>query len=188
MWEAILQMGLPLLFGGRWGGNTGTPTQQSLGSGDINGLGRTTNEAYRSLLSNYDPNAYAELYKNSFLNPVKRSLQQDILPSIRNQFLGGDELGSSALNQALSRAIEGAASRLGEGMYAGYQTHTNNVLQALSQLASLSPNRGGGYRVGGLLDFLLPLGQRLGERWMEGRFDRGNPQSGRGAVEGNYVS
>lgn len=186
MWEAILQMGLPLLFGGRWGGNRGTLTQQSLGSDDVTGLGRSTNDAYRSLISHYDPASYQEFYNNSFINPVKRTLQQEIIPGIRNQFLGGDELGSSALNQALTRAIEGAAARLGEGMYAGYQNQRNTVLQALSQLAAQAPRQGGGYRVGGLVDFLLPLASRLGEKWID-RGGRGaSSPSSLSALEGTY--
>lgn len=125
---------------------------------DWGNLGRLGNNAYQQLLSNYSPETYSEFYRNSFINPVKRTLQQDILPNIRQQFLGGDELGSSALNRALQESIIKAAQTLGQGMYSGYQNHQQNQMSALQQLFH-SDVRKPMDHTGGLFHFGVPMAQ-----------------------------
>lgn len=154
---------LPLLFGGVI--RKKSPYEQSLNWGN---MGQLANNAYSQLLANYDPNTYKDFYQNAFINPVKSQLQENIIPEIRQQFLSGDEQGSSALNKALQQSILQAAQQLGQGMMGGYQMQQQGTLSALQQLMAGQPQPTA-YKTGGLVDFGMPLFQK----YLEKRFGLG---------------
>lgn len=150
MFEALSKWVLPLLYGT-------VMTKKSALQNNMNAenLGHLMNQAYTNLLSNYDPLTYQNFYKNSFLSPIQNSLREEILPKVSNQFLGGNERGSSALNQALKQSILEAAQRLGSQWIGGYQNQQQLGLNALQQLLAANPNTS--YYTGGALHFGMPL-------------------------------
>lgn len=166
MLGSVWKLLLPILVGE---GGLSAPKGDFLGN--LGGLGSLANEAYKNLLSSYNPQTYENFYNSSFVSPIKRTLQEEIIPQIKNQFLSGDEKGSSALNQVLAQSIQQAALRLGEGLMGGYNESQRNTLQALSQLlksASMSSQNTPSAPLGGLLGSFLEGGQEsfrnLGER------------------------
>lgn len=170
MLDTIWKVLAPVLFGNLFSSSGGRGIFDNLGS-----LGNVANDAYRQLLSSYTPESYEKFYNSSYVSPVKRTLQEDIIPQIKNQFLSGNELGSSALNKALSDSIQQAALRLGEGLMSGYTSSNRDTLQALGQLLQLSqtsPSTSSQPSLGGLFGNLLKgadkgaykLGEKLGDK------------------------
>ena len=79
-----------------------------------------------------------DFYKKSFIEPAQQSLQRDIIPTIKENFLGLDESGSSSLNRALSQSATDLSSLLGQGMLGQYNQMGTNRLSALSGLGGLA--------------------------------------------------
>lgn len=170
MLDTIWKVLAPMLFG-----NLFNPSGKKSLLDNMGDLGNLANNAYRQLLSSYSPESYESFYNSSYVSPVKRTLQEEIIPQIKNQFLSGNQLGSSALNKALSDSIQQAALRLGEGLMSGYTSSNRDALQALGQLLQLSqrsPSDSSQPTLGGLFGSLAKssekgayrLGERLGDK------------------------
>lgn len=81
------------------------------------------------------------MFQKSFVDPAQQALQRQIIPGIKEQFLGLDESGSSALNQALAQAATDVSTGLGTQYMNQYNQQQNNQLQALGLLGGLSGQR-----------------------------------------------
>jgi len=60
-----------------------------------------------------DPQQFEDMFQKSFVDPAQQQMQRQIIPGIKEQFMGMDETGSSALNQALSQSATDLSSSLG---------------------------------------------------------------------------
>jgi hypothetical protein len=90
------------------------------------------------MLKPYDPNDFMDFYKKTFIDPAQQSLQRDIIPTIKENFMGLDESGSSSLNRALAQSATDLSGLLGQGMLGQYNQSNANRLSALSGLGGLA--------------------------------------------------
>jgi len=84
-----------------------------------------------------DQESYGNMFQKSFIDPAQQALQRQIIPGIKQQFLGLDESGSSALNQALSQAATDVSTGLGSQHMSQFNAQRGqqvNILQLLNQL------------------------------------------------------
>lgn len=94
--------------------------------------------AYGDLLKPYDNQEFMDFYKKSFIDPAQQNLQRNIIPTIKENFMGLDESGSGALNRALAQSATDLSSILGQGMMGQYNQYNANRLSALSGLGGLA--------------------------------------------------
>lgn len=106
-----------------WGGITNdgsvdllTPEQQSFLSSI---LGRSN-----------DPGQFGEMFQQSFVNPSLQTLQRQVIPGIKESFLGQNESGSSSLNRALAQSATDVSSMLGGQQMNQYNNQIGQGLQA----------------------------------------------------------
>lgn len=86
----------------------------------------------------YDQNQFQDFYQKSFIDPAQQALQRQIIPGIKENFLGLDESGSSALNRALAQSATDVSTSLGSGILGQYNQYQANRLSALSGLGGLA--------------------------------------------------
>jgi len=77
-----------------------------------------------------DPQQFQNMFQKSFVDPAQQIMQRQIIPGIKEQFMGMDESGSSALNQALSQSATDLTSSLGSQMMNQYNLGQNRGMQA----------------------------------------------------------
>ena len=112
--------------------------QGFLGSALGGSTPQLSGQAFQNILQPMDQESYGNMFQKSFVDPAQQALQRQIIPGIKEQFMGLDESGSSAMNQALSQAATDTATGLGSqymnqfNQQRGQQT---NILQLLSGLA-----------------------------------------------------
>ena len=115
-----------------------TPEQKKFLSGILGPLGGQASQAYGQFLQPYDQSQYQDFYKQSFIDPAQQVLERQLIPQIKENFLGLDESGSSALNRALSQSATDLSSSLGQGILGQYNQYQANRLSALSGLGGLA--------------------------------------------------
>lgn len=81
------------------------------------------------------------MFQQSFIDPSLKALHGQIIPSLKEGFLGLDESGSSALNQALSQSASDVSSGLGQQIMSFFNQQQQNKLGALGQLGGLAGQR-----------------------------------------------
>lgn len=92
-----------------------TPQQQQYLSGAMQGT---------------DPKQFEDMFQKSFVDPAQQNLQRQVIPGIKEQFMGQDESGSSALNQALSQSATDLTSSLGSQYMNQYNMAQGRGMQA----------------------------------------------------------
>ena len=65
-------------------------------------------------------------------------LQRQIIPGLKENFLGLDESGSSALNRALAQSATDLTTQINQGIMGQYNQHQANQLSALGGLGGLA--------------------------------------------------
>ena len=125
-------MGKLLMGGTEHTGNVGllTPEQQSYLS---KAMGATS-----QMGQPLGPEQFGEMFQKSYVDPMTQILQRQIIPMIKEQALGPDEMGSSALNQALAQSATDLSTALGSQYMSQYGQEQNRILQALGALGGLS--------------------------------------------------
>ena len=127
-------MGKLLMGGTEHVGNVGllTPQQQNFLTQAMGGLGQMGQPM--------GPEQFGEMFQKSYVDPMQQILQRQIIPAIKEQFLG-EESGSSALNQALAQSATDLTTALGSQYMGQYGQEQNRILQALGALGGLSGQR-----------------------------------------------
>lgn len=87
------------------------------------------------------PDQLQGLFQKSFVDPAQQMMQRQIIPGIKEQFMGLDESGSSALNQALSQSATDLSTALGSQLMNQYNLGQNRRLQSLGLMGQLSGQR-----------------------------------------------
>jgi hypothetical protein len=80
------------------------------------------------------------MFQKSFIDPAQQAMQRQIIPGIKEQFLG-DESGSSALNQALAQSATDLSSTLGQQYMNQYNIGQDRQMQAFTGLGGLAGQR-----------------------------------------------
>lgn len=113
-------MGKTMLGGVSHEGNIDllNPQQQQFLSGQMQGT---------------DPNQFQDMFQKSFIDPAQQAMQRQIIPGIKEQFMGMDESGSSALNQALAQSATDLSTSLGSQYMNQYNLSQNRGMQAAGQ-------------------------------------------------------
>jgi hypothetical protein len=142
-----------------------TPEQKQFLSSLLMQTSRPAVNAYSQFLQPYNPQQFENFYQKSFIDPSQQALQRHFIPQIKENFLGLDESGSSALNRALTQSATDLSTSLGQGMLGQYNQTQANQLSALSGLGSLAGAQTFQPVVSnqqGILGSLLGLGGQLG--------------------------
>jgi len=85
-----------------------------------------------------DPQQFQEMFQKSFVDPAQQQMQRQIIPGIKESFMGMDESGSSALNQALSQSATDLSTSLGSQQMNQYNLGQNRQMGALGQLGQMA--------------------------------------------------
>jgi len=107
-----------------------TPEQQSYLSSAMRGT--------QQMAQPMDPAQFQQMFQQSFVDPAQQMLQRQIVPGIKEQFMGMDESGSSALNQALAQSATDLSTVLGSQLMNQYGLGQQRQLGALGQLGGLA--------------------------------------------------
>lgn len=98
-------------------------------------------EAYADFLKPYSPEEFQQFYDQTFIQPAQQALQRDIIPALKESFLGLDESGSSSLNRALAQSATDLSSLLGQGILNQYNQTNANRLSAMSGIGASAGQR-----------------------------------------------
>ncbi len=125
-------MGRTMLGGVSHEGNVSllSPEQQQYLSGAMGG--------YSQMAQPMDQQQFQDMFQKSFVDPAQQMLQRQIVPGIKEQFMGLDESGSSALNQALAQSATDLSSALGSQLMNQYNIGQQRQMGALSGLGGLA--------------------------------------------------
>ena len=118
-----------------------TPQQQNFLSSVLGGQTGNAQQAYGNLLQDYSPDEFQDFYQKSFIEPAQQNLQRNIIPTIKESFLGMDESGGSSLNRALAQSATDLSSQLGQGMLGQYNQQRQNQMGALQGLGGMMNTR-----------------------------------------------
>lgn len=116
-----------------------TPEQQSTLSGLLGSQGNQG--AYSEFTQPYEPEKFQELFQKSAIDPATQALQRNIIPALKEGFLGLNESGSGALNRALAQSATDLSTNLGQQYLNFFNQQQQNKLGALGQLGGLSSQR-----------------------------------------------
>lgn len=94
-----------------------TPQQQQYLSGIMQGT---------------DPEQFQQMFQKSFVDPSTQMLQRQIVPALKEAYLG-DEQGSSALNQALAQSATDLSTGLGSQLMTQFNLQQDRGMQAVGQ-------------------------------------------------------
>jgi len=119
-----------------------TPEQKQFLSSILGGQLGGAQDAYSDFLQPYDPEQFQNFYQQSFIDPAQQALQRQIIPGIKESFMGLDEGGSSALNRALAQSATDVSSMLGSGILGQYNQQQGLRQNALGGLQGLTGQRG----------------------------------------------
>jgi len=127
----VIIMGKTLLGGVSHEGNVDllSPEQQGYLSSAMGGLGQMGQQQ--------DPQQFQQMFQKSFIDPAQQAMQRQIMPGIKEQFLG-EESGSSALNQALAQSATDLSMGLGQQYMNQYNLGQGRQMQALGGLGGLA--------------------------------------------------
>ena len=106
------------------------PQQQQLASG-----------AYSDFLQPYNQEGFQDIFQKSFIDPAQQALQRQIIPGLKESFLGLDESGSGSLNRALAQSATDVSTGLGQQYMNFFQNQQANKLNALQGLGGLVGQR-----------------------------------------------
>lgn len=119
-----------------------TPQQSSYLSSALGAQQRNlAGNAYSNFLQPYEPEQFQDLFQTSFVDPATQVLQRQIIPAIKESFLGLDESGSGSLNRALAQSATDLSTALGTQYMNFYNQNQSNQLNALGQLGNLGTAR-----------------------------------------------
>ena len=127
------------------------PQQQQLASG-----------AYSQFLQPYNQEGFQDLFQKSFIDPAQQALQRQIIPGLKESFLGADESGSGSLNRALAQSATDVSTGLGQQYMNFFQQQQGNKLGALGQLGGLAGQRTFEPHIEQTQGILGPIMQALG--------------------------
>lgn len=145
-----------------------TPEQSNYLSSSL-----SPNGNYSEFLQPYDPQNFQDLFQKSFVEPAQQHLQRDIIPALKEGFLGLDESGSGALNRALAQSATDVSTGLGQQYMNFYNQQQANKLGALGQLGGMAgqhtfmPHIN---QIQGLLPGILNALAGLGGSYLKGGF------------------
>jgi len=109
-----------------------------------------------------DPAQFQQMFQKSFVDPAQQMMQRQIIPGIKESF-GGEEMGSSALNQALAQSATDLSTALGSQLMGQYGSQQERQMRALGGLGSLAGQQTFPFQQQqGLLGPLIGLGGTLG--------------------------
>ena len=134
-------MGKTMMGGVKHEGNVDLLSQEQqgfLGSALSPQTQQLSGQAFQQGLQPMDTDSYDKMFQKSFIDPAQQAMQRQIIPGIKEQFMGMDESGSSALNQALAQAATDVSTGLGSqymNQYNTQQGQQQNLLQLLSGLS-----------------------------------------------------
>jgi hypothetical protein len=128
------------------------PQQQQLASG-----------AYSDLLQPYNQAGFQDLFQKSFIDPAQQALQRQIVPGLKESFLGLDESGSGSLNRALGQAASDVSTGLGQQYMNFFQQQQAAKQGALGQLGGLAGQRTFEPQIEQIQGILGPLIAALGQ-------------------------
>ena len=81
------------------------------------------------------------MFQQSYVDPSLQALQRQIIPALKEGFLGLDESGSSSLNRALAQSASDVSAGLGHQRMNLFQQQQQNKISALSGLGGLAGQR-----------------------------------------------
>ena len=119
--------------------------------------------AYSDFLQPYNQEGFQDLFQTSFVDPAQQALQRQIIPGIKESFLGMDESGSGSLNRALAQSATDVSTGLGQQYMNFFQQQQGNKLGALGQLGGLAGQRTFEPHIEQLQGILGPLIAALGQ-------------------------
>lgn len=137
------------------------PQQQQLASG-----------AYSDFLQPYNQENFQDLFQKSFIDPSLQALQRQIIPGLKESFLGLDESGGSSLNRALAQSASDVSTGLGQQYMNFYNQQQGNKLGALGQLGGMAGQRTFEPHIEQIQGILGPIIAALGQvgaGWLGGR-------------------
>jgi len=120
-------------------------------------------QAYSEFLQPYNPQAYQDIFQRAAIEPAQQALQRNIIPTIKESFLGLDESGSSALNQALAQSATDLSTALGTQYLNFYNQQQANKLGALGGLQGALGQRTFEPRLSQTQGLIGPLISALGQ-------------------------
>lgn len=88
-----------------------------------------------------DPEAFQQMFQKSFVDPAQQTMQRQIIPGIKEQFMGMEESGSSALNQALAQSATDLSTAMGSQLMNQYNIGQQRQMGALGQLGQMAGQR-----------------------------------------------
>jgi len=88
-----------------------------------------------------DMNQFNQMFQKSFVDPAQQTMQRQVIPGIKEQFMGMDESGSSALNQALSQSATDLSTSLGGQYMNQWNQQQGQQLQALGLTGQMAGQR-----------------------------------------------
>ena len=141
-----------------------TPEQQSYLSSAMGGLGQMGQQM--------DPAQFQQMFQQSFVDPAQQMMQRQIIPGIKEQFMGLDETGSSALNQALSQSATDLSTALGSQLMNQYNLGQNRQMQGYGLMGQLAGQRTYSpmiHEQEGILGNIIDAIGRLGGGYLGGR-------------------
>lgn len=119
-----------------------TPQQQQFLGGMLGPQQQQMSQAaLQDIMRPYTPEQYQDFFQKSFVDPAQQTLERQIVPGIKSQFLGGSEKGSSALNQALAQAATDVGTGLGSQYLNQFNQMQSNRLQGLNLLGGMAGQR-----------------------------------------------
>lgn len=101
-----------------------------------------------------------------------QALQQQIIPGLKESFLGLDESGGSSLNRALAQSASDVSTGLGQQYMNFFNQQNSNKLNALNSLGGLAGQRTFEPHIEQIQGILGPLIASLGQAgagWLGGR-------------------
>ena len=97
-----------------------------------------SNGAYSEFLQPYNQEGFQDLFQKSFIDPAQKNLQQQVIPGIKESFLGLDESGSGSLNRALAQSATDVSTGLGQQYMNFFNQQQQNKLGAMGQMGGLA--------------------------------------------------
>ena len=98
-------------------------------------------QAIQGLINPETQGPQSEQFQKSVIDPALLYFNKEVSPAIKQQFLGGEEFDSSALNQALGQAATDLSTSMGSQYSNHLQQQKMNQLQGLNLAGGLSGQR-----------------------------------------------
>jgi len=116
-----------------------TPQQQQFLGGILGPQGnQMAGQSYQDMLKPFNQEEFGDMFQKSFVDPAQQTMQRQLIPGMKEQFMGMDESGSSALNQALSQSATDMSTALGGQYMNQYNQQQSNRMGALGLGAGLA--------------------------------------------------